>query len=309
MKKILALMFSLALATNAHAQTVANDLVGLGMNAELADYIAGILPAGSVLGNNTNLKGRNAANSADINILKIDTNDDLNIISDSGDFIKFVLQGDANRLINMIGTSDTAVKITWGDGSTASQILQFNSSDADASDDGALVLAGGGDEDKTRGGYVQINGNEFSGAGDVLLATGSAAGSSVLVDLNATAGTLSIRDSAAAEILGIVESTGVVTKSKASDLNFAVGLATIGFQEAVAGTACSGTLTANGATPVVTSTTCATTGSRIFLSRTSAETGTVNAWVSAISNGVSFSITSEAADTGTYNWVIFHESP
>lgn len=84
---------------------------------------------------------------------------------------------------------------------------------------------------------------------------------------------------------------------------------TLSLQEATAGAACSGTLTANGATPVVTSTTCATTGSRVFLSRTSAETGTVSAWKSALSNGVSFSVTSEAADTGTYDWVIFHESP
>lgn len=83
---------------------------------------------------------------------------------------------------------------------------------------------------------------------------------------------------------------------------------TISIQEATAGTACSGTLTANGATPVVTSTTCALTGSRIFLTRTSAETGTVTAWRSALSNGVSFSITSEAADTGTYDWFIIHEA-
>lgn len=67
---------------------------------------------------------------------------------------------------------------------------------------------------------------------------------------------------------------------------------------------CTGTLTATGATPVVTATTCAKTASRIFLSRTSAETGAVNVWVSAISNGVSFSVTGEAADTGTYNWLI-----
>ena len=84
---------------------------------------------------------------------------------------------------------------------------------------------------------------------------------------------------------------------------------TLGIQEATAGAACSGTLTANGATPVVTSTTCAITGARIFLSRTSAESAVANAWVSAISTGVSFSITGEAGDTGTYNWFIIHESP
>lgn len=95
----------------------------------------------------------------------------------------------------------------------------------------------------------------------------------------------------------------------AGDVAFTNSGNTLSIQEATAGAACSGTLTANGATPVVTSTSCATTGSRIFLSRTSAETGTVSAWKSALSTGVSFSITSEAADTGTYDWLIVHEAP
>lgn len=84
---------------------------------------------------------------------------------------------------------------------------------------------------------------------------------------------------------------------------------TIALQEATAGAACSGTLTLNGATPVVTSTSCATTGSRIFLTRTSVETTALNPYVSAISTGVSFSVTSEAGDTGTMNWFIIHEAP
>lgn len=94
-----------------------------------------------------------------------------------------------------------------------------------------------------------------------------------------------------------------------ADINMSMTGTSIALQEATAGSACMGGLTATGATPVVTATTCATTGSRIFLTRTSAETGTTDAWVSALSNGVSFSVTSEAADTGTYNWIIFHEAP
>lgn len=310
MKKILALLFSLVVASNAFAQTVENDLVGLHMPAEQAAYLAGILPAGSVLGNNTNLKGRNAANSADINILKIDTNDDLNIISDSGDFIKFVLQEDANRLLNFSAATDAAFLLTFGDaGTTATQTFTITSSTPDGDDDSTSSICGGGSTSENRGACADFYGNETTSKGDIILTTGDAAGSAFLVDLEATAGTFAVRDSSNTNILDIVESTGIVTKSKASDLNFAVGLATIGLQEAVAGTACMGTLTANGATPVVTSTTCALTGSRIFLSRTSSETGTVNAWVSAISTGVSFSITSEAADTGTYNWFILHEAP
>lgn len=93
-----------------------------------------------------------------------------------------------------------------------------------------------------------------------------------------------------------------------TDFGFATGK-TIAIQEATSASACSGTLTANETTPVVTSTTCATTGARIFLTRTSAESTALNPYVSAISNGVSFSVTSEAGDTGTFNWFIVHEAP
>jgi hypothetical protein len=71
-----------------------------------------------------------------------------------------------------------------------------------------------------------------------------------------------------------------------------------------------GTLTCNGASDVVTSTTCATTGSRIFLTRTSLDADTTgDFYVKAISNGVSFTVACEALDTGTLNWIIFHEAP
>ena len=91
------------------------------------------------------------------------------------------------------------------------------------------------------------------------------------------------------------------------DFGFITGK-TIAIQEATAASACSGTLTFNGTTPVVTSTTCATTGSRIFLTRTSAESTALNPFVSAITTGVSFAVTSEAGDTGTANWFIIHEA-
>lgn len=100
---------------------------------------------------------------------------------------------------------------------------------------------------------------------------------------------------------------GKLGRAFRTDFGFASGK-TVAIQEATSASACSGTLTANGATPVVTSTTCATTGSRIFLTRTSAESTALNPYVSAISNGVSFSVTSEAGDTGTFNWFIVHEA-
>lgn len=93
------------------------------------------------------------------------------------------------------------------------------------------------------------------------------------------------------------------------DAAFASGK-TLAIQEATAGSACSGTGTLTAATPLVVSTTCATTGSRIFLTRTSLDGDTTgDMFVSAISDGVSFSVTSEASDTGTFNWLIVHEAP
>lgn len=84
---------------------------------------------------------------------------------------------------------------------------------------------------------------------------------------------------------------------------------TLQLQEGTAASACMGTLTLTAATPVVTSTTCAKTASRIFLTRTAIDADTTGDMaVTAISDGVSFSVTSEASDTGTVNWLIINES-
>lgn len=224
--------------------------------------------------------------------------------------IQIKARGDDQRIFTLDGSSDTALTFTWGDGgTTATQGLQIIASTADADDDYDLAISGGGAYSDTRGAGIRAYGNEVASVGGILeLKAGNVATGGIILALEHASSTLTVIDTTSGNLISVAD-TGVITLSKAADLNFNVGLATVGFQEAVAGTACTGTLTANGATPVVTSTTCATTGSRIFTSRTSTETGTVNAWVSAISNGVSFSVTSEAADTGTYNWVIFHESP
>lgn len=72
----------------ARAQTVESDLIGLGMQPEQASYVAGIIPGGSALGNNTALKARNQAGSADIAVLKVDTTDDTVLNANSGELVK-----------------------------------------------------------------------------------------------------------------------------------------------------------------------------------------------------------------------------
>lgn len=265
------------------------------------------------------------------------------ILGTSGTNGKIRLEsGAAIPNMTILGTVATLLNTKFGD-TTASQVEYITMGTSDAADTSRMVVTAGGGTviDGSRGGGIDLYGNENAGAGKVDITMGATGnlrvignnGGSVVLTVEGDAdggvvintGRLDFANAASTIKAGAtsiqfnnnansvanlkINDAGDVHLGAAKDLTFDVGLATISLQEATAGTACSGTLTANGATPVVTSTTCATTGSRIFLQRTSAETGTVNCWISAISNGVSFSVTSEAADTGTYNWVIFHEAP
>lgn len=177
MKKILLTLVVVCFLSSldkACAQTVTSDLIGLGMRPELADYLSGILPAGAVAGNNTYIKGRNAANSADINMLKIDASDNTVLNSSASDVLILQLEDDANRLINFSAASDTAFTQTFGDaGTTAAQILTFSASTTDADDDGGIIIAGGGATGQTRGAFVEAYGNENAANGNLNLSAGS----------------------------------------------------------------------------------------------------------------------------------------
>lgn len=104
----------------------------------------------------------------------------------------------------------------------------------------------------------------------------------------------------------------VVTRG---DLSIVTTGKTIEYETGTAASACMGTSTFNGTTAVTVSTTCATTGSKIFFSPTSDGSGTPTndqsgCWATNISNGVSFDLDcSDAAMSSTLNWVIYHEAP
>lgn len=221
------------------------------------------------------------------------------------------------------GTSDTHIFTIAGttEEILGNDVIQFgvaaaanaviSTSSVDATDSNVLQLTSASGVGVTRGAYLSLPGNEATGVGAFNLAAGTVASSHSFIDIGSTSSDLVM--GYGGSISNVMWKFTVVdgklsNGSAGGDLQLSTTGTTLSIQEATAGSACSGTLTANGATPVVTSTSCATTGSRIFLQRTGAETGTVNAWISALSNGVSFSITSEAADTGAYNWIIFHEA-
>jgi hypothetical protein len=115
-------------STSASAQTVENDLVGLGMKPEVASYLAGIIPAGAALDNNVFLKSDNAAGSATINVLKVDGSDDTILNADTGDVVKVAVattpevqvSDDAITYIGNTGlvVAPTAVAIAPGSATT-----------------------------------------------------------------------------------------------------------------------------------------------------------------------------------------------
>ncbi len=219
---------------------------------------------------------------------------------------------DPQRLFTWDASSDTAFTWTWGDaGVTATQDLLISASTADADDDSTLILTGGGASGITRGGRIILSGNEAASVGgNAEVDSGSVAGADLLlqavddIKLSTTGGVVAwVLDTTTGLLQNNVAST--------SDLALSATGTTVAVQEATAGSACSGTLTCNGATDVTTSTTCAKTGSRIFITRTSADTdGVGQEYVKSISDATNFVVNCVTAnDTATYNWIIFHEAP
>lgn len=357
MKKIfLSLISILILSSSVKADTkdvIASSLIGLGMNSHLASYLSDEITGDAVLQSNVYLKARNAAGTANIDMLKVDGSDDTVLNADSGDLVVFAIAGASETILNTTAFSPSAVSgnalgtatlpwlqaITGGvaidadvtavTGANVGLVSAKNtSSDADTA---AFVAYGANAVGSNLRGFktraTTTDANTIVQSGDTLLELIGLGADGVVYRAAgaitfASDGTPGSGDMPGRIIFSVtadgasspteamrISNNGQITKQNATDFVFNVGLATIALQEAVAGTACSGTLTANGATPVVTSTTCATTGSRIFLTRTSAETTALNPFVSAITNGVSFAVTSEAGDTGTMNWFIIHEAP
>lgn len=182
------LVFLVFIPVTAFSQTVTQDLIGLGMPSEQAEYLASILPAGSVAGNAVWIKGRNQANSADINMLRIDTGDNTVLNSSASDTLILQLEDDANRLINFSAASDTAMRMFFGDGTTSAQTLIIGAGTG-TTDDGAITIAGGNTAIDTDGAWITAYGdNHASAAGELDLNTSSASGADIFYRVNSSNG-------------------------------------------------------------------------------------------------------------------------
>lgn len=109
---------------------------------------------------------------------------------------------------------------------------------------------------------------------------------------------------------GVTATAGNITATNGEFVASTSGK-TLSLQEATAGAKCMGLVTSNGTTAVTVSTTCATTGSRIFFSALDDQTGTTTAhcWTTNIVNGVSFDFDCDGASNASFHWMIVHEAP
>lgn len=312
------------------AATAADDLIGLGMSPQLADYLTTklmtlnssgniVIPVASGKKLSVTVAGTEEI-ALDGTTLTLGSN---NIALTSGDLIssaasKGMIAGEATRAA-AVTTATTAAAPFYVSGAAASyDLTAYIGTGATAS--GPVI-----DHFKTRA---------TTGAASTIVASGDALGTlkfwgangttydpaaSIIATVDATPGAsadmpgaldfqLSPDGSATLASVMKLKNSGQIQVSKAQDINFNLSGGTIAIQEATGANACSGTVTANATTPVVTSTTCATTGSRIFLTKTANSTVNGSCFISALSTGVSFSITCLATDTGAYNWFIVHEA-
>jgi hypothetical protein len=214
--------------------------------------------------------------------------------------------GDTQRRLIIRGDG----RLVWGSGSGAGDtILERSGADTLATPD-ALTVGG------TLGvtGATTLSSTLASGA---LTVTGAASASTTVTagtGITATTGNIAASSgnvSASGTVTGgtgVIATTGGVTATAgditATDGNVIVSAAGKGLNVKTGSNARIGTLTLNGATPVVTNTTAVTADSAIFLTVKTPGGTPAFYWVSARSAGTSFSVTGTAGDTSVLNWFI-----
>lgn len=285
MKRISIIIAALLFASSAAADQKAS-LIGLGMSPELATQISKL--TGTDSSGNTEIK---AATSKEVQFL-IGTTQEAAIGNDS--------------LLFSVATS-------------GAPIVGTNSTDAADSNELCLSGATGCVTNGTRSGYIRISGNEASDTGSIRLQSGNVATSVIDFYQPHASGHVGFGVGNPGE-WRFVSSGGTtrlrsISGQAAGDLELSDTGGTVAIQEGTGASACSGTATANGTTAVTVSTTCATTGSRIFISATSDGTGAAAndqgaCWATNIVNATSFDLDCpDANNNAAYNWIIFHEAP
>lgn len=118
---VLALNTSLAEAQYTKSQ-ITNRLSSLNMNNELAKEVASLLTGMSIQPNNTYNVARNAAGTANINVLKVDATDDTVLNADTGDVIKLSVAGTSEVQIDNDSLTFTGAAASIVGGATSLKV-------------------------------------------------------------------------------------------------------------------------------------------------------------------------------------------
>lgn len=151
--------------------------IGDALNPVDTIYVTNIIPApggggGSSfpLSNNSWATWRNQSNSTDINVLKLNTDDNTVLNAITGKSVNFSINDSPQWKIEdgLVGASD-------GDLVYMNTVGYIRGNTSDGSDNGQLTLSGGGDGSpvSSRGGHVNIYGNDHSAAGSIELKAGA----------------------------------------------------------------------------------------------------------------------------------------
>lgn len=150
-----------------HGHTGSGDGVQIGTSALVND---GVTDAKIRLRNNQYLRARNAANSADINVLGVTSSDNTELYSASGKDINLFPNG-VNRY-TFASNGDFVAN-------TGSTSLSLRSNTSDGSDNGEFYIAGGGAASSNRGAFISFFGNEAASTGKIIIGCGNVVGGSI----------------------------------------------------------------------------------------------------------------------------------
>lgn len=288
----LLLLPSIAMAQETRSQA-AQSLTQLGMSPELSEKVAGLSTGLGVVPNNTYIKARNAANSANINLVGTNASNQVNVAPDS----TLILNANSGSTYfngNLIGDGNNVISLDT----------------ADASDNKTLSLTAASAVGTARGASVVLSGNEEGGnPGTAIITGGVASGAGVIINSSASNGTIDLQNNGSSRWR--VEADGDLTSqaTNGGDLNISSTGKTLALQEATGASACMGEFTAAGTTPVTVTTSCAVTNSRVFFTKKATSAVNGSCYVSGAPDNTNFDITCLATDTGLYNWFIIKEAP
>lgn len=186
MKKILVLLIIL-LPSLAFAQASKQDLIGLGMSAELAEALS----------------------------LGVSAKGAYTVLADN----------DANRKFTFDATNDSNLMFLLGDGgTTATQSATIGINTPDGDDDGTLYLSGGA-VGTTRGANLEVRGNDVGGAnaGGALIAQGGGGGaaSDIRLILGNSSASIDFENTSGSD-LWTISNAGALASTSTTDIGWSI---------------------------------------------------------------------------------------